>query len=150
VFKFRTMCEGAEHKGLGLAVAVNDDRITRVGHILRNTSLDELPQLINVLGGEMSLVGPRPTLPSQVERYTEFQRRRLLVRPGLTGWAQINGRNNLSWEARIKLDVWYVEHRSMWLDMWIALRTFRVVLLREGLYGEDGVTKDLGERAKSA
>jgi lipopolysaccharide/colanic/teichoic acid biosynthesis glycosyltransferase len=85
-----------------------------------------------------------------VERYTEFQRRRLLVRPGLTGWAQINGRNNLSWEARIKLDVWYVEHRSMWLDMWIALRTFRVVLLREGLYGEDGVTKDLGERAKSA
>jgi exopolysaccharide biosynthesis polyprenyl glycosylphosphotransferase len=143
VFKFRTMVLNAEQKGLGLAVAHNDDRITKVGHLLRNTSLDELPQLLNVLRGEMSLVGPRPTVPSQVERYTDFQRQRLLVRPGMSGWAQINGRNALSWERRIELDVWYVRNWSFALDVSILFRTLKVVLLREGLYGEDGVTTDL-------
>lgn len=147
IFKFRTMVVDAESKGLGLAVAQNDNRITRVGHFLRNTSLDELPQLFNVLRGEMSLVGPRPTVPSQVEQYTPFQRRRLLVRPGITGWAQVNGRNALSWERRIELDVWYVEHWSLMLDLKILWRTARVVLRREGLYGPEGVNVDLAENA---
>lgn len=143
VFKFRTMVVNAEQKGLGLAVAHNDDRITKVGHLLRNTSLDELPQLFNVLRGEMSLVGPRPTVESQVARYTDFQRQRLLVRPGMTGWAQVNGRNSLSWERRIELDVWYVRNWSFRRDLSILFRTLKVVLLREGLYGEDGVARDL-------
>ncbi|MCL6642778.1 MAG: exopolysaccharide biosynthesis polyprenyl glycosylphosphotransferase [Candidatus Bipolaricaulota bacterium] len=143
-WKFRTMIEGAINQGLGVTVAQDDPRITRVGRFLRNWGLDELPQLINVLKGEMSLVGPRPTFPYQVERYTAFQRRRLEVKPGITGWALVNGRNRLPWEERIKLDVWYVDHWSLWLDFKILLKTLWVVLVtHEGLYGEGGVNDDL-------
>jgi lipopolysaccharide/colanic/teichoic acid biosynthesis glycosyltransferase len=121
--KLRTMEVGAEHKGAGLAVNEGDSRITRAGRLLRRLSIDELPQLWNVVRGDMSLVGPRPTLAYQVERYTPRQRRRLEVRPGITGWAQIHGRARLPWEERIELDVWYVEHRSPWLDLKIIART---------------------------
>jgi lipopolysaccharide/colanic/teichoic acid biosynthesis glycosyltransferase len=132
VLKLRTMIVDAHTQGAGYAVDRGDSRITRVGHLLRKTSIDELPQLWNVLRGEMSLVGPRPTLSYQVERYTDRQRRRLEVKPGLTGWAQINGRASLSWPERIELDVWYVEHRSLALDLRILLRTVSV-LLRPGV-----------------
>jgi lipopolysaccharide/colanic/teichoic acid biosynthesis glycosyltransferase len=132
VLKLRTMVVDAHTQGAGYAVDKGDSRITRVGSLLRKTSLDELPQLWNVLRGEMSLVGPRPTLAYQVERYTDRQRRRLEVRPGLTGWAQVNGRASLSWPERIELDVWYVEHRSLALDLRILLRTVSV-LLRPGV-----------------
>jgi len=123
LLKLRTMVVGAEKKGAGFAVDRGDSRITRVGRILRRTSIDELPQLWNVLRGEMSLIGPRPTLRYQVDTYTDRQRRRLDVRPGLTGWAQVNGRATLPWEDRIELDVWYVEHRSPAVDLKILLRT---------------------------
>jgi len=123
LLKLRTMVVGAERLGEGLAVNRGDARITRVGRFLRRTSLDELPQLWNVVCGEMSLIGPRPTLAYQVERYTERERRRLEVRPGITGWAQIHGRASLPWPDRIELDVWYVENRSAWLDVKILLRT---------------------------
>jgi lipopolysaccharide/colanic/teichoic acid biosynthesis glycosyltransferase len=132
VLKLRTMIVDAHTQGAGYAVDKGDSRITRIGNLLRRTSLDELPQLWNVLRGEMSLVGPRPTLSYQVEQYTERQRRRLEVRPGLTGWAQVNGRASLSWPERIELDVWYVEHRSFALDLRILLRT-ALVLLRPGV-----------------
>ena len=123
VLKLRTMVVDAERQGAGFAVAAGDSRITRIGEVLRKTSLDELPQLWNVLRGDMSLVGPRPTLRYQVEQYTERQRRRLDVRPGLTGWAQVHGRATLPWADRIELDVWYVEHRSPAVDLKILLRT---------------------------
>jgi lipopolysaccharide/colanic/teichoic acid biosynthesis glycosyltransferase len=123
LLKLRTMVVGAETQGAGWAVNKGDPRITRAGRLLRRLSLDELPQLWNVVRGEMSLIGPRPTLAYQVERYTDRQRRRLEVRPGITGWAQIHGRAALPWEDRIELDVWYVEHRSPWLDAKILLRT---------------------------
>ena len=123
LLKLRTMVVGAEKKGAGYAVDAGDSRITRVGGVLRKTSVDELPQLWNVLRGEMSLIGPRPTLRYQVDTYTERQRKRLDVRPGLTGWAQVNGRAALPWAERIELDVWYVEHRSPLLDLRILLRT---------------------------
>ena len=123
LLKLRTMVVGAEKKGAGYAVDAGDSRITRVGRVLRRTSVDELPQLWNVIRGEMSLIGPRPTLRYQVETYTERQRRRLEVRPGLTGWAQIQGRATLPWAERIELDVWYVEHRSARVDLRILLRT---------------------------
>jgi lipopolysaccharide/colanic/teichoic acid biosynthesis glycosyltransferase len=123
LLKLRTMVVGAEKLGAGWAVDHGDSRITPAGRILRRLSIDELPQLWNVLRGEMSLIGPRPTLRYQVERYTERQRRRLEVRPGLTGWAQIHGRTELPWDDRIELDVWYVEHRSPWIDLTILLRT---------------------------
>jgi len=123
LLKLRTMVVGAETQGAGYAVDRGDPRITRVGRILRRASIDELPQLWNVLRGEMSIVGPRPTLRYQVERYDERQRRRLDVRPGLTGWAQVQGRASLPWAERIELDVWYVEHRSPLLDAKILLRT---------------------------
>ena len=121
--KLRTMIVGAEKQGAGFAVDRGDSRITRVGRFLRRTSLDELPQLWNVVRGDMSLIGPRPTLRYQVERYTERQRRRLEVLPGITGWAQIHGRATLSWDERIELDVWYVDHRSALTDLRILLRT---------------------------
>jgi lipopolysaccharide/colanic/teichoic acid biosynthesis glycosyltransferase len=117
------MVVGAEKLGAGYAVDKGDSRITRVGGLLRRLSIDELPQLWNVLRGEMSLIGPRPTLRYQVERYDAQQRRRLDVRPGLTGWAQIHGRAELPWEKRIELDVWYVDHRSPLLDLKILART---------------------------
>ncbi len=123
LLKLRTMVVGAEAQGAGYAVDKGDSRITRVGAVLRRTSLDEVPQLWNVLRGEMSLIGPRPTLRYQVERYDERQRRRLEVLPGLTGWAQIHGRAELSWAERIELDVWYVDHRSPLTDLLILLRT---------------------------
>jgi lipopolysaccharide/colanic/teichoic acid biosynthesis glycosyltransferase len=123
LLKLRTMVVDAERQGAGYAVDRGDLRITRAGRILRRLSVDELPQLWNVLRGEMSLVGPRPTLRYQVERYTERQRRRLEVKPGLTGWAQIHGRASVPWDDRIELDVWYVENRSSWVDLKILART---------------------------
>ena len=123
LLKLRTMVVGAESQGAGFAIDKGDRRITRVGRVLRAASVDELPQLWNVLRGEMSLIGPRPTLRYQVEKYTARQRKRLEVRPGLTGWAQIHGRATLPWEDRIELDVWYVEHRSPRVDLKILLRT---------------------------
>jgi lipopolysaccharide/colanic/teichoic acid biosynthesis glycosyltransferase len=127
LFKLRSMVVGAERQGAGYAVDRGDARITRVGRVLRRTSIDELPQLWNVVRGDMSVIGPRPTLRYQVDRYTERQRRRLEVRPGLTGWAQIHGRATLPWEERIELDVWYVEHRSPRVDVEILLRTPRAL-----------------------
>jgi lipopolysaccharide/colanic/teichoic acid biosynthesis glycosyltransferase len=139
IFKLRTMVRGAEFTGAGLAIQEGDDRITRVGNLLRRYSLDELPNLWNVLRGEMSIVGPRPTIPIQVQQYTERQRGRLAVKPGITGWAQINGRASLPWSERIELDLWYVEHRSLALDLRILARTARLVLSGHGLYkGETG------------
>jgi lipopolysaccharide/colanic/teichoic acid biosynthesis glycosyltransferase len=123
LLKLRTMVAGAETHGAGWAVDRGDPRITRVGRLLRRTSVDELPQLWNVLRGDMSIVGPRPTLRYQVDRYSGRQRRRLEVKPGLTGWAQIHGRASLPWDERIELDVWYVEHRSALVDLKILLRT---------------------------
>ena len=123
LLKLRTMVVNAEMKGAGFAVDVGDSRITRVGRLLRKTSVDELPQLWNIVRGEMSLIGPRPTLRYQVEKYTDRQRKRLDVRPGLTGWAQIHGRATLPWADRIELDVWYVDHRSPLVDLKILART---------------------------
>jgi lipopolysaccharide/colanic/teichoic acid biosynthesis glycosyltransferase len=123
LLKLRTMVVGAERQGAGWAVDEGDPRITRAGRLLRRLSIDEVPQLWNVLRGEMSLVGPRPTLAYQVERYSERQRRRLEVKPGITGWAQVNGRARLKWADRIELDVWYVENRSTWVDLKILART---------------------------
>ena len=121
--KLRSMSVGAEHLGAGFAVDQGDARITRVGRVLRRLSVDELPQLWNVLRGDMSVIGPRPTLRYQVDRYTDRQRRRLEVRPGLTGLAQVNGRATLAWDDRIELDVWYVDNRSPLVDLKILLRT---------------------------
>jgi len=123
LLKLRTMVVGAEAQGAGFAVDRGDSRITPVGRVLRRLSLDELPQLWNVVRGDMSVIGPRPTLRYQVERYTPRQRRRLEVKPGITGWAQVHGRATLPWPERIELDVWYVEHRSPLLDAKILART---------------------------
>jgi lipopolysaccharide/colanic/teichoic acid biosynthesis glycosyltransferase len=139
VLKLRTMVVGAERIGAGLAIDADDSRITRVGALLRRTSLDELPNLVNVLRGEMSLIGPRPTLPVQVEQYTERQLGRLAIKPGITGWAQVNGRASLPWSERIELDLYYIEHRSLSLDLKIIGRTAALVLGGSGLYkGEAG------------
>jgi lipopolysaccharide/colanic/teichoic acid biosynthesis glycosyltransferase len=139
IYKLRTMVRGAEFTGAGLAIQEGDDRITRMGLFLRRYSLDELPNLWNVLRGEMSIVGPRPTLAVQVEQYTERQRGRLAVKPGITGWAQVNGRASLPWPERIELDLWYVRHRSLRLDLQILARTVRMVVDGEGIYkGERG------------
>ncbi len=139
IYKLRTMVRGAEFTGAGLAIQEGDDRITRVGNLLRRYSLDEIPNLWNVLRGEMSIVGPRPTIPIQVAQYTDRQRGRLAVKPGITGWAQINGRASLPWSERIELDLWYVEHRSLALDLRILARTVRLVMSGHGLYkGERG------------
>jgi lipopolysaccharide/colanic/teichoic acid biosynthesis glycosyltransferase len=135
--KLRTMVIGAEQQGAGLAVNRGDPRITRIGRALRRLSLDELPQLWNVVRGEMSLIGPRPTLAYQVEQYTPRQRKRLEVRPGITGWAQIHGRASLPWHERIELDVWYVEHRSPRVELKILLRT-PLALLGGTYKGETG------------
>ncbi|HYE82846.1 MAG TPA: sugar transferase [Clostridia bacterium] len=136
IYKFRTMVPDAVNIGSGVYTEENDPRITRVGRFLRKTSLDELPQLLNILKGEMSFIGPRPTLAYQVEQYNAFQKKRLLMRPGVTGLAQINGRNSISWPERIEYDVWYVECYSLGLDFKILLKTFLVIFKQEGLYGE--------------
>jgi lipopolysaccharide/colanic/teichoic acid biosynthesis glycosyltransferase len=137
LLKLRTMVVGAERLGSGWAVDRGDPRITRVGRVLRRLSIDELPQLWNVVRGDMSLVGPRPTLAYQVDQYTPRQRRRLEVKPGVTGWAQIHGRARLPWSERIELDVWYVEHRSVWVDLKILART-PLALLRGTYKGASG------------
>jgi lipopolysaccharide/colanic/teichoic acid biosynthesis glycosyltransferase len=154
LLKFRTMVVGAHTMGSGWLIAERDPRITRVGHFLRRWSLDELPQLFNVLRGDMSIIGPRPTLRYQVDQYTDFQRRRLEVRPGITGWAQVQGRNDLPWPARIELDVHYVEHRSLRLDLEILRRTVRVLATPSGIYnearGDWGETTDPAGHAEPA
>jgi lipopolysaccharide/colanic/teichoic acid biosynthesis glycosyltransferase len=137
LWKLRTMVSGAETMGAGIYIVQGDPRITRVGRRLRRFSLDELPNLVNVLTGEMAMVGPRPTVKEQVDRYTPHQRRRLEVKPGITGWAQVNGRTSLPWPDRIDLDVWYVEHRSIWLDLRILARTARMLVTGHGLYSDE-------------
>ena len=137
IYKLRSMVRGAEFAGAGLAIQAGDERITRIGKILRRYSLDELPNLWNVLLGEMSIVGPRPTVPIQVEQYTTRERGRLAVKPGITGWAQINGRASLPWSERIELDLWYVAHRSLALDLRILARTATLVASGRGLYKGD-------------
>ncbi|MDX6652108.1 MAG: hypothetical protein QOJ38_889 [Solirubrobacterales bacterium] len=133
MFKLRTMVAGADSMTGDVPVTHDDPRVTRVGALLRRFSLDELPNLLNVLRGEMSIVGPRPTIESQVAAYDDRQRRRLEVKPGLTGWAQVNGRVALPWSERIELDVWYVDHRSLWLDVRILARTIGLLLSGRGL-----------------
>jgi lipopolysaccharide/colanic/teichoic acid biosynthesis glycosyltransferase len=133
LYKLRTMVPGSDPVGIGTAVGASDPRVTSTGRTLRRFSLDELPNLINVLKGEMAIVGPRPTLPAQVELYTPEQRRRLEVKPGITGWAQVNGRAAVSWEERITLDVWYVDNRSPVLDARILARTAKLLLTGRGL-----------------
>ena len=137
LLKLRTMVPGAESMGAGIYVLEGDPRITRTGRLLRRFSLDELPNLVNVLRGDLAIVGPRPTVQEQVDGYTERQRRRLEVKPGITGWAQINGRTSLPWPERIELDVWYVEHRSLRLDLRILARTARLLATGRGLYSEE-------------
>ena len=140
VLKLRTMSVMRSNPTGPDLLHVDDPRITKVGSVLRKTGLDELPQLFNVLAGDMSLVGPRPTLAFQVEQYSDFQRRRLEVRPGITSLAVVSGRNALSWEERIELDVSYIDHWSMWLDLSILFKTlWKVLVTREGLYGNEGV-----------
>ena len=140
VYKLRTMVDNAVAIG-GEKISQDDSRVTRVGKHLR-WGIDELPQLINVFKGDMSLVGPRPTLFEQVIRYSKEHRRRLEVKPGITGWALINGRNKLTWPERIKLDIWYIDHWSLWLDAKILFKTIWVVIFkREGIYGKDGVNR---------
>ncbi|MGE5423089.1 MAG: sugar transferase [Ignavibacteriales bacterium] len=136
IYKFRTMVFNAERIGDGYYVGARDPRVTRVGSLLRKTSIDELPQLINILKGEMSIIGPRPTLLYQVEQYDDYQRHRLDVRPGVSGWAQVHGRNSLSWPERIKYDVWYVQNISILLDLLIMLKTFNALAASEDVYAE--------------
>jgi lipopolysaccharide/colanic/teichoic acid biosynthesis glycosyltransferase len=133
MLKLRTMVAGSDPVGVGTVVTRDDPRVTRAGRILRRTSLDELPNLINVLRGEMAIVGPRPTIPAQVVDYTPFQRRRHEVSPGITGWAQVQGRAGIPWEERIELDVWYVDHRSFALDLRILARTLWLTVTGRGL-----------------
>jgi lipopolysaccharide/colanic/teichoic acid biosynthesis glycosyltransferase len=133
MLKLRTMVRGSDPVGVGTIVARDDPRVTSAGRFLRRTSLDEVPNLINVLRGEMALVGPRPTIPAQVDDYTPRQRRRHEVLPGITGWAQVQGRAGIPWEERIELDVWYVDHRGAALDLRILGRTVWLVLTGQGL-----------------
>ncbi|MBW1952461.1 MAG: sugar transferase [Deltaproteobacteria bacterium] len=141
VWKFRTMVCNAEFIGPCYSFIENDPRITWVGKVLRYLSLDELPQLFNIIKGEMSLVGPRATLPYQAERYNDFQKKRLAVKPGITGWAQINGRNDIPWSQRFIYDVWYVEHWSLMLDLKIIFSTIPMVLRRQGVRMNQNVTE---------
>ncbi len=133
LLKLRTMVLGSDPVGIGIAIARDDPRVTAAGRFLRRTSLDEIPNLVNVLRGEMAIVGPRPTIPAQVEDYTPHQRRRHEVRPGLTGWAQVQGRAGIPWEERIELDVEYVDRRSAWLDLRILAKTAWLLVTGHGL-----------------
>lgn len=142
MYKYRSMTYGAESQTVGRYISRNDMAITPVGRQLRRWALDELPQLLNVLKGDMSIVGPRPTLGYQVKKYDSEQRKRLDVKPGITGWAQVNGRNKLTWPDRIKLDVWYVEHWSICLDTRIILMTVPALLNREFAFAGDGELHD--------
>jgi lipopolysaccharide/colanic/teichoic acid biosynthesis glycosyltransferase len=144
IVKFRTLLDSPPREPADYLISRSDPRITRVGAFLRRWSLDELPQVWNVLRGDMSIVGPRPTLRYQVERYDDFQRRRLEVLPGVTGWAQISGRNELSWPERIKLDVWYVDHRSFFLDLTIVGATLKTLFRPSSIYND--AQGDWGER----
>lgn len=139
IYKFRTMVDGAIHLGTGINTFEGDPRITPVGRVLRAYHLDELPQLVNILRGEMSLVGPRPLLVSALDTYTPRQRRRLITPPGLTAWASIQGGLNNPLERRLEFDVWYVDHWSLGLDLWILIRTIPVVLRQEGVYESEPV-----------
>ena len=138
-YKFRTMTDERDPSGNLLP---DEKRLTALGQFLRQTSLDELPQLWNVLKGDMSLVGPRPLLVAYLDRYTPEQARRHQVKPGITGWVQVNGRNNLSWEEKFKLDVWYVEHANLWLDLKILFLTVEKVLKREGIRQQGHATME--------
>ena len=137
IHKFRTMAHNASNES-------HAARVTLPGRILRRLGLDELPQLVNIVLGEMSFIGPRPTLPEQVERYGHYERRRLNTRPGITGWAQVHGRNSIPWTIRILLDVWYVENRTFWLDLQILWRTIGAVMSGRGVYGDGGLNPDFG------
>jgi lipopolysaccharide/colanic/teichoic acid biosynthesis glycosyltransferase len=138
IFKFRTMAHGSTHLGSGLETSRDDPRITRLGRVLRNRRLDELPQLLNVLRGEMSLVGPRPLLPEHLPYYSDQDRRRLEVPPGMTGWQQVRGAARHGWRERVALDVWYVDHHGLFLDLWILVLTVGVVVRADTVYAEDG------------
>jgi len=144
-YKFRTMVEGAQQRGSGIEIEKDDARITRIGRLLRSTSLDEIPQAFNVLKGDMSIIGPRPTVMSQVERYDEVQLRRLEMKPGMAGWAWIHGRNTIPWERRIELDVWYIDHWSLWLDVRTFFRALLLLVRRRGVYDVDGTVRDFKE-----
>jgi lipopolysaccharide/colanic/teichoic acid biosynthesis glycosyltransferase len=133
MLKLRTMVAGSDPVGVGTVVTRDDPRVTAAGRVLRRTSLDEIPNLVNVLRGEMAIVGPRPTIPTQVDDYTPRQHRRHGVRPGITGWAQVKGRAGIPWEERIELDLWYVDHRSFALDLRILLRTAWLLVTGHGL-----------------
>ncbi len=146
IFKFRTMVQNAENLGAGVFVEEEDPRITGAGKVMRRFSLDELPQLINILRGEMSLVGPRPTLPYQVDNYDARQKKRLNVKPGVTGWAQVNGRSALSWPERIELDLWYINNWSLVLDLRIILKTFKVIFEKSNLYSQADYDPIAGEK----
>lgn len=141
--KFRTMVVGARQHGRGLEVSEDDERITRVGRFLRAWSLDELPQTLNVLRGDMSVIGPRPTVPDQVARYTPHQARRLEMKPGMAGWAWIHGRNSIVWEERIELDIEYIDNWSLKMDFLILWKAIVQLVRRRGVYGYDGVVRDL-------
>ena len=138
IIKFRTMAHGSTHLGTGLSTSRDDFRITRAGRILRNLRLDELPQLFNVLGGSMSLVGPRPLLPEFLPYYSDLDRRRLEVLPGMTGWQQVNGAGRHTWRERVALDLWYIDHRSLALDLKILFLTAGVLVRADTVYAEDG------------
>ncbi|RVU41287.1 sugar transferase [Rheinheimera riviphila] len=139
MYKFRTMINAVDAQGQPLSDA---QRITPFGSLLRSSSLDELPELWNVLKGDMSLVGPRPLLPEYLPLYNQEQSKRHLVRPGITGWSQVNGRNAISWEKKFELDVWYVEHQNLWLDIRILFLTVQKVFKREGISSDGVVTTE--------
>ncbi|RIN41980.1 sugar transferase [Staphylococcus simulans] len=139
IYKFRTMTDARDDQG---ELLPDEQRMTKVGSFIRKTSIDELPQLINVIKGDLSLVGPRPLLMEYLPLYSDEQKKRHLVKPGITGWAQVNGRNAISWEAKFKLDVWYVENQSFKLDMYILYKTFINVLNSKDVSAKDHVTME--------